>query len=85
MRIKATLIFFFFLFGVTISGCDNKLETSQEVTNNTTVSETQNIEQSKSTTQKTNETQEEHDLKAWREATQTNKTYDSSGYNKPLK
>jgi hypothetical protein len=78
MRIKATLIFFFFLFGVTIAGCDNKVETSQKVTNSTTVSQTQNIQQRKVLT-----TEEENERKGWKEATQTKK-YDSSGYNKPL-
>jgi hypothetical protein len=85
MRIKATLIFFFFLFGVAISGCDNKLETSQKVTNSTTVSQTQNIEQPKETVeQPKTTTQEEHDLKAWKKATQPS-GYDYSKYNKPLK
>ncbi|WP_167496620.1 hypothetical protein [Desulfopila sp. IMCC35006] len=78
MRIKATLIFFFFLFGVTISGCDNKLETSQKVTNSNTVSQTQNIQQPKDTTQ------EDKERAAWKKATKTTE-YDSSRYHKPLK
>lgn len=78
MRIKATLIFFFFLFGVTIVGCDNKLETSQKVTNSNTVSQTQNIQQAKDTTQ------EDKEKAAWKRVTKTTK-YDGSRYDKPLK
>jgi hypothetical protein len=78
MRIKATLIFFFFLFGVTITGCDNKLETSQKVTNNNTVSQTQNIQQPKDTTQ------DDKERAAWKKATKTT-DYDYSEYDKPLK
>jgi uncharacterized membrane protein len=78
MRTKATLIFFLFLFGVTVVGCDNrKSATSQEVTNSNTISQTQNIQQQKETTQ------EEYDKEAWKEATKTTE-YDSSRYHKPL-
>jgi hypothetical protein len=78
MRIKATLVFFFFLFGVTIAGCDNKLETSQKVTNSTAVSQTQNIQQPKDTTQ------DDKERAAWKRVTKTTE-YDGSRYDKPLK
>lgn len=79
MRIKAISIFFFFLFGVIIIGCDkDKVETSQKVINNTTVSQTQNIQQP------TDTTQEEKERAAWKKVTKTTE-YDGSRYDKPLK
>jgi hypothetical protein len=78
MRIKATLVFSLFLFGVTIAGCDNKLETSQKVTNSTAVSQTQNIQQPKDTTQ------DDKERAAWKRVTKTTE-YDGSRYDKPLK
>ena len=77
MRIQFTFIFFIFLFGVAVSSCDNrKSETSQNVVNSNTISQTQNIQQPK-------DTNDEERKKAWKEATKPT-GYDYSKYNKPL-
>lgn len=77
MRMKSFLAVLFVSSGIIVSGCDNRNETSKKVTNNNSISQTQNIQQN------AKPMTDEERMKAWKEATDTS-GHDFSKYSKPV-
>jgi hypothetical protein len=77
MRMKSFLVVLFIFSGIIVSGCDKGDETSKKVTNNNSISQTQNIQQN------AKPMTDEERMKAWKEATDTS-GYDFSKYSKPV-
>ena len=78
MRMKFFLVVLFVSSGIIVSGCDNRNETSKKVTNNNSISQTQNIQDPKPAP-----TTDDEKAKAWKKATDTS-GHDFSKYSKPV-
>jgi inner membrane protein involved in colicin E2 resistance len=79
MSMKSFLVILLVSFGIIFSGCDNRNETSKKVTNNNSITQTQNIQQP----QKASPMTDDEKMKAWKKATDTS-GHDFSNYSKPL-
>ncbi len=76
MREKSFLIILLVSSGIIFSGCDKSKESSQKITNNSSIQQTVTTQQPKPKT-------DDERMKAWKEATDTS-GHDFSKYSKPL-